>query len=721
MKNVILLIILFLVLKHATPGQTTIALTFTALFEGCHKPLGVVHVKNLTRGGEEFLSGGDTVLILQEQIGAPGLPTVSKGFHLQQNYPNPFSDQTTLILFMQQEDVVIIHVSDRLGREHLRYTSILPQGQHHFTFHPGSEQYYFLTAETRTDRRTIRMIHIGSNNRTRCNLEYMGHHTLSINVQKQKLAGMPWAPGDTLRITGYALLSPGIPGHDIIDDNPSQSKLYIFNMVHGLPCIDYPAMTDHDGNVYRTIRIGNQCWMRENLRATTTFFAIGNLIPLVTSAGAWTSTTSAARCWNNNDSATYAATYGSLYNYYAAKLPLLCPAGWKVPSHEDFDTLVNRLGGSSVAGGKMKESGTTHWTAPNADATNESGFTALPGGSRSPSNGSFGLPGNWGSYWTSAEYSTSNAWFSLLGFSTGALTVTHDSKQYGYSVRCMRNLTPVASFTANDLTPYVMDTVLFTDLSSENPTAWKWDFGDGATSTNQHPYHVYQEPGKYTVGLVVTNQYGSDTLVASNYISTRKIYDFDGNAYDGVRIGSQYWLRQNLRATHTTTGIYIPLVASASSWLSTNYAAHCWYSSDSTMYAAIHGALYNRKAVSEYHDKICPAGWHVASDSDWVVLAGYFGGDSLAGGALKSSGTQYWSPPNTGATNISGFNALPSGYRHYQTGNYEKMLERACIWTSTAIFPFDARYIELYFDSTRLERIDTPYDRYGFSIRCVRN
>lgn len=264
-----------------------------------------------------------------------------------------------------------------------------------------------------------------------------------------------------------------------------------------------------------------------------------------------------------------------------------------------------------------------------------------------------------------------------------------------------------------------MDTVQFSENSSENPTSWEWDFGDGSVSTLQYPSHVYQEPGQYSVSLIATNQYGSDTLIKSHYISTKKIYDYDGNPYDGVRIGSQYWLRQNLRTTHTKTGISIPLVESSSAWSGANYSARSWYSGDSAMYAAIHGALYNRRVISEYYDKICPSGWHVASDSDWVVLADYFGGDSLAGGALKSAGTQYWSPPNSGATNISGFNALPSGYRN-TSGNYEMMLQRASIWTSS-IAPFTVRAIELNYDSVLLQRNDIGFNSMGFSIRCVRD
>jgi uncharacterized protein (TIGR02145 family) len=134
---------------------------------------------------------------------------------------------------------------------------------------------------------------------------------------------------------------------------------------------------DVDGNVYNTVTIGAQVWMAENLR--TTKYNDGTSIPLVTDSTKWSDLSTPAHCWYNNDKASYKATYGALYNWYTVATDNLCPTGWHVPTTAEWQILKDYLG-SSVDGGKLKESGTTHWKSPNKGATNESGFTALPGG-----------------------------------------------------------------------------------------------------------------------------------------------------------------------------------------------------------------------------------------------------------------------------------------------------------------------------------------------------
>ena len=139
-------------------------------------------------------------------------------------------------------------------------------------------------------------------------------------------------------------------------------------------------MTDIDGNTYQTVKIGNQWWIAENLNVT--HYQNGDAIPNVTDSAAWWGLTSGAYCNYNNDAANV-AVYGRLYNWYAVHDSRnIAPAGWHVPSDAEWQTLVDYLGGDPVAGGKMKEAGTTHWISPNTGATNESGFSGLPGGYR---------------------------------------------------------------------------------------------------------------------------------------------------------------------------------------------------------------------------------------------------------------------------------------------------------------------------------------------------
>jgi len=140
------------------------------------------------------------------------------------------------------------------------------------------------------------------------------------------------------------------------------------------------TVTDIDGNVYKTVIIGNQCWMAENLRVT--HYKNGDAIPNITDDSEWRSTEEGVYCHFYYDS-TYSSLYGCLYNYYTIEDSRgLAPEGWHVPTLSDWMTLIDYLGGKEVAGGKMKETGTEHWESPNEGATNESGFTLLPNGSR---------------------------------------------------------------------------------------------------------------------------------------------------------------------------------------------------------------------------------------------------------------------------------------------------------------------------------------------------
>ncbi len=199
------------------------------------------------------------------------------------------------------------------------------------------------------------------------------------------------------------------------------------------------TVTDFDGNIYQTIQIGNQLWMAENLKVT--HYRNGDPIPHLTDNDDWTSTTNGAYCYYNNNSAN-ADTYGALYNWYAVDEDDsrgLAPEGWHVPTDDDWQTLVDFLGGSSVAGGKMKETGTAHWISPNTGATNESGFTALPGGYRYYNNGYFGYIGYTAYFWSSTEYDSNNAWNRLLYYDYSGVARYSYYKYYGFSIRCVRD------------------------------------------------------------------------------------------------------------------------------------------------------------------------------------------------------------------------------------------------------------------------------------------
>lgn len=139
------------------------------------------------------------------------------------------------------------------------------------------------------------------------------------------------------------------------------------------------SVKDIDGNKYKTIKIGTQIWLSENLKTTT--YNDGTAIPLVKNYDAWAELSTQAYCWYNNDS-TNKEVYGALYNWYAVNTKKLCPEGWHVPSDEEWTELRTYLGDKGNAGLALKESGTSHWKSPNSDASNTTGFTGLPGGYR---------------------------------------------------------------------------------------------------------------------------------------------------------------------------------------------------------------------------------------------------------------------------------------------------------------------------------------------------
>jgi len=200
------------------------------------------------------------------------------------------------------------------------------------------------------------------------------------------------------------------------------------------------SLKDIDGNVYKTVTIGTQVWMAENLK--TTRYNDGTAIPLVTNFDTWSASTTDAYCWFNNDS-TNKEVYGALYNWYTVNTKKLCPAGWHVPADAEWTTMANYLEGENVTdskltGGKLKEKGTTHWKSPNTGATNESGFTALPGGYRSY-NGSFNFIEISGYWWSSTEYSATNVYFWSIRYKYNLVYKYISDKPNGFSVRCLRD------------------------------------------------------------------------------------------------------------------------------------------------------------------------------------------------------------------------------------------------------------------------------------------
>ncbi len=247
---------------------------------------------------------------------------------------------------------------------------------------------------------------------------------------------MQYAAGDKLKLIG-------ISGNysTVVTDVPTANKTITYNFI---------ACTDGDGNHYSIVYIGTakgttdildpsnnkgvQIWMAENLK--TTKYNDYTTIPNVTDLSEWNQLTSPAYCWYSNEIG-YKNIYGALYNWYTVAKGNLCPAGWHVPTDTEWTTLTNNLGGEAVAGGKLKEKGFAHWYSPNVGATNETGFTALPGGYKGASGG-FGNMRYFGHWWSSSENTSSDAWQRYLDIGNTTVWKYAYDIQYGFSVRCLK-------------------------------------------------------------------------------------------------------------------------------------------------------------------------------------------------------------------------------------------------------------------------------------------
>jgi uncharacterized protein (TIGR02145 family) len=238
---------------------------------------------------------------------------------------------------------------------------------------------------------------------------------------------MPYSNGDKLKFTGVSDIYT-----TIIVDTPVSSKKVTFTFI---------ACTDGEGNNYPVIQIGTgksapQLWMAANLRSTK--FNNGSDIPLVTDKAAWSTSSTSAYCWYNNDSETHKTSYGALYNWYTVSSGNLCPSGWHIPDFDEWKTLADFLGGSNVAGGKLKETGTLHWIYPNTGASDEIGFTALPGGFRNY-NGTFDYLGTFCKLWLATKSDASNAYCQFLNNKSAKVDLGLLNKKAGLSIRCIKN------------------------------------------------------------------------------------------------------------------------------------------------------------------------------------------------------------------------------------------------------------------------------------------
>ncbi len=451
MKTKTLLSVLALGLVISVFGQkATMELTFTADDNGQNIPLNNILIENLTQGGDTTLYAPDTVLVLDYVASIDDNEAIGeKSFILSQNYPNPFEGKTTIKLYLPEKEHVKITVRDIVGKEIAQYENILNRGNHSYAIYSGNQKYYLLTVTGKQTSKTIKMLNANINTAYagKCKIIYNGYEDNIIDFKSQEaINNFGFSIGDELKYTCYSDI-----GERAITDSPTGDQTYTFHYT-GNPCPGMPTITDIDGNTYNTVQIGDQCWMKENLKTTT--YHNGTQISNVQDADDWGDLTTGAYVWYDND-ISWKNSYGALYNWHTTvDANGLCPIGWHMPTNDEWTTLTDFIGGTSQPyGNKLKScrqvysplgggcNTTEHprWNEHNTHyGTDNYGFSGLPGGYRK-TNGSFYSIGIYGFWWSSTEDSSGDAWYLGLGYLYGDVGVIHYKKRRGRSVRCLKD------------------------------------------------------------------------------------------------------------------------------------------------------------------------------------------------------------------------------------------------------------------------------------------
>ncbi len=422
--------------------RSAIELTFTARNNTTHVQLDSIKIMNRTQGGDTVLYWPDTVL--SSPLGIADILNGRIGFQLFQNYPNPVGDQTTINLTVPDHNQMTLIVTDLLGRTVYSKDLALSRGTHALLFTPGKESVYFLSANWRGERQTIKILHNGTGYQ-RCLIEYVG---LISSVPEQKSS--VWAadfiisPGDTLLYIGYAdTLESGIL------NVPTESQIYTFQFATNIPCPG-TLTVEYEGQVYNTIQIFSQCWMKENLNVGMMIQGTEEMID---------NGIIEKYCFNNASDSCM--KYGGLYQWnemmrYTTQQGArgICPPGWHLPTDEEWKVLEGAVDSQYGIGDNTWDEWvfrgfdaglnlrTTSGWYGNGSGTDLFGFSGLPGGYRGY-NGYFYDVRHNNQWWTSTELSYGfTAWLHGLDWSYSGVYRDYGfnfDKRNGFSVRCLRD------------------------------------------------------------------------------------------------------------------------------------------------------------------------------------------------------------------------------------------------------------------------------------------
>jgi len=420
MKKLAILILISVIGHFITDAQN---LTFTFIPKDESNNIDSIRAEDISTG-ESYISRGSNEISFT--ITSVNINSISDDITV---YPNPSHGQTQLQFYSKVDDEINITLVNTSGQVLASNQKKIVQGFHIFKITSSNKGVCIINVIGNKSRFSQKVVITDTSDDN--SIEYIG---VKLQEHKEKSANE-----DELKVLHFFVYS----GDKItkIADTPTESKTYE---------VEFYECKDADGRNYPIIQIGEQWWMAENL--ATTKYNDSTAIPLVTGNSAWQALSTPAYCWYNNDETTYKYDYGALYNWYVVDTASngsknVCPAGWHVPTDEEWKQLEIYLGMSqtdadtfgergTIEGGKLKESGTLHWNSPNTAANNETGFTALPGGLRT--NYCLGMS-NFGIWWSSTEATSSSVWTRSVIENSGKVRRNEDLKELGISVRCVKD------------------------------------------------------------------------------------------------------------------------------------------------------------------------------------------------------------------------------------------------------------------------------------------
>lgn len=399
---------------------------------GASTTVDSVLVENLTQCTDTILDGSDT-LQLSGTVGTDELNTDADNTIYV--YPNPMTGNCTVGFETTAQGKMTIELYEMSGKKILQEQELLSIGHHIYNLSGISNGTYTMKIVSDCYSYTAKIVCVNATESKPIikHIEsiqgIVRQSTVSRTENTGNLKGgrsaiyMQYNNGDRLKLTGFS----GGGFHTIVMLVPIQDTSIIFNFV---------SCTDADSNHYAVVQIGTQIWMAENLKGT--HYRNSDTIPNVTNNTQWSNLTTGAYCDYNNISSN-STIYGKLYNWYAVNdSRKIAPVGWHIPTDAEWTILEDYLVDWNVAGGKLKEACSILWCSPNIGASNESGFTALPGGERN-NNGVYGSLSFFGNWWSTTYENSTNAWYMGLGCDYNSMWQNYFLKKYGYSVRCVRD------------------------------------------------------------------------------------------------------------------------------------------------------------------------------------------------------------------------------------------------------------------------------------------